>query len=304
MKYPPVPLNRPAAFAVLSCLSILPSIAQDLNVAGKLDVTQGTKLGTSSASGSVEVRLGGQIFGKGTFNVSPALLTTDQGAGTRMLWHPRKAAFRAGTVTGTQWDEGNIGPYSAAFGLNSQATGTGSVAMGNSSAIGEYSIAMGDASYANWTSSIAFGKNAYSTGYNSVAIGGSAIAINWANIAIGEGTFSGGGEGSVALGYYCESFSDGALALGTYSTANAIFSTAMGYSTTADAYMSTAIGSRNVGGGNPFTWVSTDPLFEIGNAPVGQTTRSNAVTVYKNGSMEVQGSITCAPGGDVPMFGE
>src|ERR1043165_10256815 len=33
------------------------------------------------------------------------------GAGERLMWHPNKAAFRAGSIgsAGTQWDEPNIG---------------------------------------------------------------------------------------------------------------------------------------------------------------------------------------------------
>ena len=39
-----------------------------------------------------------------------------------------------------------------------------------------------------------------------------------------------------------------------------------------------------MGGGNPTSWVLTDPLFEIGNSQFG-TPRSNAVTVLKNGKV-------------------
>ncbi len=36
----------------------------------------------------------------------------------------------------------------------------------------------------------------------------------------------------------------------------------------------------------------------------GATPRKNALVVLKTGDVKVTGSITCAPGGDVPMFGE
>jgi hypothetical protein len=52
------------------------------------------------------------------------------GAGTRMVWNPRKRAFRAGNVTGTQWDDANIGSISTAFGFNNLASGSASVAFG------------------------------------------------------------------------------------------------------------------------------------------------------------------------------
>ena len=41
------------------------------------------------------------------------------GIGTRMMWHPKKAAFRAGHDH-PAWDDVNIGQYSAAFGLNTR----------------------------------------------------------------------------------------------------------------------------------------------------------------------------------------
>jgi len=44
------------------------------------------------------------------------------GAGTRMLWHPKKNAFRAGYVTGDQWDDANIGVNSIVFGHSGKAT--------------------------------------------------------------------------------------------------------------------------------------------------------------------------------------
>ena len=57
-----------------------------------------------------------------------------------MLWYPAFAAFRAGQVTGTQWDSTssapNVGPYSAAFGYNTVASGNSSFAWGNTSLAG------------------------------------------------------------------------------------------------------------------------------------------------------------------------
>ena len=93
-------------------------------------------------------------FGTGTFSLT--------GAGTRMFWYPGKAAFRAGYVSGTQWNDVSIGNYSVAFGANNtasgsysfalgsynQATGVDSVAIGSSaSATGNFSFAQGDYSY-------------------------------------------------------------------------------------------------------------------------------------------------------------
>ena len=68
------------------------------------------------------------------------------GAGRRMMWHQSKAAFRAGIAAGTEWDENNVGFYSAAFGTNVRARGTASFAAGaNVSADGIASVALGSA---------------------------------------------------------------------------------------------------------------------------------------------------------------
>jgi hypothetical protein len=45
-----------------------------------------------------------------------------------------------------------------------------------------------------------------------------------------------------------------------------------------------------------------DELLVLGNGVSGAP--SNALEVFKNGNMNVQGAITCAPGGDIPMYGE
>ncbi|MFC1786298.1 hypothetical protein ACFLZA_02925 [Candidatus Neomarinimicrobiota bacterium] len=156
------------------------------------------------------------------------------GAGTRMMWYPKKAAFRAGDVSSTQWDDGNIGVYSFAMGFSTTASGTVSTAMGNSTtANGGYSTAMGIGTTAS-------------------------------------------GEASTSMG--------------SASSASGDYSTAMGIGTTASGYVSTAMGRFNVGGGSATSWVSTDPLFEIGIGANGGA-EANAVTVLKNGKVGI-GTIT------------
>src|SRR3954463_3573595 len=68
------------------------------------------------------------------------------GAGERLMWHPNKAAFRAGSIgsAGTQWDDPNTGYYTWAGGYNTIALGLASFAMGyQSTALNSYSIALG-----------------------------------------------------------------------------------------------------------------------------------------------------------------
>jgi hypothetical protein len=74
------------------------------------------------------------------------------GAGTRMMWYPDKAAFRAGDVNGTQWDAPNIGNFSVAFGFETLASGENSSAFGTftkaeayrSAAFGYYNVGGGN----------------------------------------------------------------------------------------------------------------------------------------------------------------
>ena len=95
-----------------------------------------------------------------------------EGAGTRMMWYPKKAAFRAGHISGTEWDDANIGAYSTALGLNSTASGISSIATGNYSiASGNYSMAIG-ISIASGEYSSAIGTSNASGDY-SIAMGGS-----------------------------------------------------------------------------------------------------------------------------------
>lgn len=100
---------------------------------------------------------GGAIFG-GTYAGSSATGIAAEGAGTRVLWYPGKAAFRAGQINGTQWDDANIG--------------LGSVAMGESvRASGDYGVAFGLRTTAANGSSFAVGEDNTASGYASVALG-------------------------------------------------------------------------------------------------------------------------------------
>ncbi|WP_300567002.1 hypothetical protein [Flavobacterium sp.] len=105
-------------------------------------------------------------------------VTMPAGAGTRMVWNPRKAAFRAGYVNGTQWDDSNVGQSSTAFGSNTIASGNFSTAFGYGSiASGFYSTAFGGGG------SVASGQNSTAFGYFQQAIGSSSTAFGQENIA-------------------------------------------------------------------------------------------------------------------------
>jgi trimeric autotransporter adhesin len=129
----------------------------------------------------------GGFLARGTFGtgVIPA-----SNIGTRMMWHPRKAAFRAGQVTIPAWDDVNIGTHSTAFGLNTVASGI-------------YSFAAGVDSAALGTASTAIGSNAQATANYSTALGTTAIASGSFSLATGAETTA-GGYATTAMGLYAE----------------------------------------------------------------------------------------------------
>jgi hypothetical protein len=85
-----------------------------------------------------------------------------EGSGTRMMWYPGKAAFRAGYINGTQWDDANIGNYSVAIGENVRASGDNGVAFGlRSTAAQSSSFAVGEDNTASGAASVAMGYHAH-----------------------------------------------------------------------------------------------------------------------------------------------
>ncbi|HQU83789.1 MAG TPA: hypothetical protein PKY59_11715, partial [Pyrinomonadaceae bacterium] len=151
---------------------INPTAAQTAPAAGDTDAVVNVDGSSTTYPSTFKVNNDGALLLKGTYDggVSSGGVPVE-GPGTRMVWHPRKGAFRAGWVntnstgvfdpteifsTGTQWDEANIGYNSIAVGENVRASGDNSVAFGKNStaaqvsavAIGEYAIASGAASVA------------------------------------------------------------------------------------------------------------------------------------------------------------
>jgi len=93
-------------------------------------------------------------------------------AGTRMTWYANKAAFRAGSVTLTQWDMNNIGNNSVAMGKSTIASGAQSVSLGlANSASGDNAFAMGTANTAAGNNAAALGINTDARAYGSLVIG-------------------------------------------------------------------------------------------------------------------------------------
>jgi hypothetical protein len=159
----------------------------------------GVSAGAGLSGGGVSGNVGLSItqFGNGSFNfanfngfVASGSWGTGtlglSGPGTRMVWFPGKAAFRAGHVNGTEWDTANSGNYSAAFGQSNQASG-------------DFSFAFGVGNVASGAASTAFGASAAAAGIGSVASGFQSVANGDYSIAMGMRAQA-NGAGSVVLG--------------------------------------------------------------------------------------------------------
>lgn len=215
------------------------------------------------------------------------------GPGTRMVWNPRKAAFRAGDVDGTQWDDENIGIRSVAFGLRTIASGN------SSSSFGQLSVASGAVA-------TAFGRSTAS-GLFSTSFGQLSIASG--DVATAFGRSASSGLFSTSFGYLSTASGDLSTASGEITTASGLLSNASGYSTTASGVLSNSFGYGNFAksyaetvfgvGATDYTPTvngdiqvnAPDRLFVIGNAIdtndndiIDSSERSDALVILKNGN--------------------
>jgi hypothetical protein len=192
-----------------------------------------------------------------TGNYNSGASIPDLGDGSRLMFYPGKGAFRAGYVQGSLWNNSNVGNTSVGLGYNTQASGSASTAMGNSTeASGIVSTAMGYLTIASGNTSTAMGGNTEAKGTYSTAMGSSTIASGNSSTAMGIST--------IASGYA---------------------STAIGNNSVAKAFSGVAIGQFNDATDAPSqdNPLSADRIFQIGNGN-GEETRSNAVTVLRNGN--------------------
>jgi hypothetical protein len=214
-------------------------------------------LGIGTAAPSAQLHISGTegILAQGTFASGTA---SSLGAGTRMMWYPLKAAFRAGYVDGTQWNDASIGNYSVAMGHNTRATGI-------------YCTAFGQGTLASADYATAFGYGTTASSTYATAMGVFTTASNAGCTAMGNGSIASGGT---------------SVAMGLQATSSGNFSIAAGNGAVAAAYQSVALGPFNVGGGTAGLWVATDPVFEVGiGTAVGS--RANAMTILKNGNVGI-----------------
>ena len=165
-----------------------------------------------------------------------------QGAGRRMMWYADKAAFRAGYISGINWDKDNIGVYSFATGFNTTASGAISTAMGfQTTTGGTYSTAMGYNTNASSFASTALGTSTSAEGSSSTAMGNITTASGSSSTAMGSFTMA-SGHNSTAMGKYTDATGYAATAMGDSSLASGAVSFASGFGTNAIGNYSTAMG--------------------------------------------------------------
>jgi len=224
-------------------------------------------------SGAVTIDGTDGLVSTGTINVGA---TMPSGNGVRMIWNPRKAAFRAGSPGGTSWDDANTGSYSVAFGYLSIASGT-------------YSAAFGGGAKATAHAAVAFGQACESSGVAAASFNSHNIASGSHSAAFNIDT-NASGYGSVSFGNSTEANGSHSFVSGSRNTAASFAETVIGAGAT--TYAITTNGATQFRSAN-----LTDRLFVIGNGydannnnVMDDAERSDAMVVLKNGNIGIGSS--------------
>ena len=240
--------------------------------------------------------------------------TPTSGAGTRMMWIPAKAAFRAGNVSGTEWDDASIGSKSAALGENNTASGTSTFTAGNDNMIsGTGSVGIGDTNTVTVSSAYALGKdNTVTSGIGNLAVGvlnsvtgaGSALAVGASNTVTGafgivvgnDNTVS--GAGSAVLGNDNQPTGPGSFILGDANVNGGTGTFAIGSSNTPSGTSSICIGLENLCSGNRAMAIGRWTNNAFGNSIVIGRGVSLAAPLANTAAQ----SIAMGMGTDIPTF--
>jgi hypothetical protein len=219
------------------------------------------------------------------------------GPGMRLMWYPGKAAFRAGRVGGTQWDDASIGAFSVALGIDTVASGVASTALGRStSATGYGSTALGEGTRAMADYSTAMGVLTTASGYASTAMGHETLASAIGSTAMGNRTIASGLH-STAIGY-------GSIASGSTSFAGGLHTSAPGEQAFAFGAEAHAAGYGSVAlGGSARTMATGSFMFADRSAPVFQSNAPNefgarfAGGFYLYTNADLSKGVALGPGG-------
>jgi trimeric autotransporter adhesin len=206
------------------CISLFVIGAAPTVVAAQADVLLRLRSG-SPAGDRFRVDSAGGILAVSQIGIG---IIPASGSGDRLMWHPGKGAFRAGSAGGsgtTAWDEGNIGYYSWAGGSLSRASAVASFAFGDQVTVtGAYAIGLGVSHTVSGTAGFAAGNNNVCSGFACVAAGLFNRAAGNAAVALGERVHA-SADWSVALGRRAHAKHPGTFAWGDASTTDSLLST-------------------------------------------------------------------------------
>jgi hypothetical protein len=248
---------------------------------------------STNATGDYSIASGYNTTSGGVYSTAMGYVSNASATSSIAIGHACNSSVEYATAIGRSCTAS--AQSATAIGYNSTASGTGSIAFGTSNVSSQfYATCIGFSSTASGQTSTAIGRDATASATNSVAMGYLAEATNTGATAVG---YSAEANGQYAFGGGYQSNANGyaSVALGNNTTTSNNYSTAIGFWSEANAHESVSIGSNTVSTSyacfvagrlneemtaDPDSWVSSDPIFIIGN---GQTTRHNAVTVLKNG---------------------
>ena len=169
--------------------------------------------------------------------------------------------------------------FGVAYAADTEHVGTLEVGSPSNIASGDYSAAFGDGTTASGWATTTFGHETEASAEKAVAFGDRTTAS---------------GSHSAAFGGYTTASGHRSVSFGTRTTASGSHSAAFGYSTTAQPYSSFVIGKHNEISGTKTSWITTEPLFVIGNG-ADASNLNNAVTVLKNGNVGIGVSAPTQP---------
>ncbi len=177
------------------------------------------------------------------------------------------------------------------MGGDTKASGNRAVAIGiGTTANGAEAFAMGDGTEASGSRAAALGNKTMASNRSAVSMGENSQASGIASIAMGTSTTA-SGRNAVAMGKGTSADAKMAVAMGNETEVSGWHSVAMNGNTTAQAKNSLVIGRWNTISGSESQWNPDDPLFVAGNGN-GDTDRSNALLLKKNGEMTIAGNLT------------
>ncbi len=181
------------------------------------------------------------------------------GAGNRFLWAAEKSALRAGEVTGSQWNNSNIGTHSAAFGLDNTASGSYTLVGGKDNFVpGNFSNAVGlnnkveeDYSFASGQVNSVLADHASAFGLSNTIKGDYSFASGASNTITGEYSYASGydnyvdGNYAAAFGRFNDVTGYQAMAFGINNDATSTGSVAFGINNKSEGVGSIAFGNTS-----------------------------------------------------------